>query len=58
MINEENIISTAEQLIAEIQEIGLQEGALRNQHVQALIKDRNGLFSYDVHARLPVPSEF
>ena len=41
MIDEENIISTAEQLIAEIQETGLQEGALRSQHAQDLTKDRN-----------------
>ena len=41
MLDEETIIAAAEQLLAEIQKTGLQEGALRNRHVQDLIKDRN-----------------
>ena len=39
-VDEEKIITCAEQLLAEIQKTGLQEGVLRNQHVQDLIKDR------------------
>ena len=42
MIDEEKLIQNANELLAEIQKIGLPEKALlRNQHVQDIIKDTN-----------------